>query len=187
MELRLDIRLRRGPRLAVRERVGVLWTYATPAFPRAEIEPCFAELNEAARALNLQMDIAEIITSARLEATLADIGSKKPGALLLTSGPSLDAMTVVMQFAVDRGMPTIIDFDWTFMSGTAPLMCYGPVYRELVRSAARSIDKILRGTRPGDVPIQPSRFELIVNQKTARTMGLSLHEKMLILAYKVIE
>ena len=69
-----------------------------------------------------------------------------------------------------------------------PLLAYGPVYRELVRSAAVSIDKILNGSRPGDLPIQlPSRFELIVNQKTAKAIGLSIPEAFLLRADRVIE
>ncbi len=97
-------------------------------------------------------------------------------------------MSVVMQFAVDKSLPTIVDFDWTRLAPPHPLLCYGPIYRELVQNAAASVDKILRGSSPGDLPIQrPSRFELIVSLKTAKAIGLDLPPTLLARADRVIE
>ena len=171
------------------KRVGILWTYVTPAFPKEEIEPGFAELNSAARSLNLELHIVEVANSDQIQAALAEIVEWNPGGLLLTTRFSIKARSVVGQFAVDKGLPTIADLDWTSIGQQPyPLLCYGAIYRELMQTAVASVDKILRGSRPGDLPIQrPSRFELIVSLKTAKAIGLDLPLSLLARADRVIE
>lgn len=171
------------------KRVGILWTYVIPAFPKEEIEPAYAELNSAARSLNLELHIVEVANSDQVQAALAEIDEWKPGGLLLTSFFTDKARSVVMQFAVDKGLPTIVDFDvWTRIAPLHPLLCYGPIYRELVQNAVASVDKILRGFSPGDLPIQrPRRFELIVSLKTAKAIGLDLPPVLVARADRVIE
>jgi len=171
------------------KRVGILWTYVIPAFPKEEIEPGYAELNSAARSLNLELHIVEVANSDQPQAALAEIDEWKPGGLLLTSYFSEKARSVVMQFAVDKGLPTIVDVDvWTRIAPPHPLLCYGPIFRELVQNAVASVDKILRGSSPGDLPIQrPRRFELIVNLKTAKAIGLDLPPVLVARADQVIE
>jgi putative ABC transport system substrate-binding protein len=171
------------------ERVAVVWTYVIPAFPKEEIEPCFADLNSAARSLGLKLRIVEVAKGEQVQTALAEVQEWKPGGLLLTSSITSDAMSVVAQFAVEKRLPTMIDFDWTpFLAPPHPLLGYGPVYRDLVRSAAASVDKILRGASPANVPIErPSRFELVVNQKTAKAIGLDLPAALIAQAATVIE
>ncbi len=171
------------------KRVGILWTYIIPAFPKEEIEPAYAELNSAARSLNLELHIVEVANSDQVLAALAEIDEWKPGGLLLTSSFTEKARSVVTQFAVDKGLPTIVDFDvWTRIAPPHPLLCYGPIYREIVQTAVASVDKILRGSNPGDLPIQrPRRFELIVNLKTAKAIGLDLPPVLVARADRVIE
>jgi putative tryptophan/tyrosine transport system substrate-binding protein len=171
------------------KRVGILWTYLIPAFPKEEIEPAKAELNSAARSLNLELHIVEVANSDQPQAALAEIDEWKPGGLLLTSFFSEKARSVVMQFAVGKGLPTIVDVDvWTRDAPPHPLLFYGPTNRELVQNAVASVDKILRGSSPGDLPIQrPRRFELIVNLKTAKAIGLELPPVLVARADRVIE
>ena len=170
------------------KRVGILWTYVIPAFPKEEIEPAYAELNSAARSLNLELHIVEVANSDQVKAALAEIEERNPEGLLLTSLLTGKAMSVVTQFAVDKGLPTIADFDWTRLAPPHPLLCYGPMYRELVQNAVASVDKILRGFSPGDLPIQrPRRFELIVSLKTAKAIGIDLPPMLLAQADRVIE
>jgi putative tryptophan/tyrosine transport system substrate-binding protein len=170
------------------ERVGILWTYVIPAFPKKEIEPCYADLNSAARLLSLELHIVEVANSDQVQVALAEIEEGKPGALLLTSYLTPKAMSVVAQFAIDKGLPTIVDFDWTLLAQPYPLLCYGPFHRELVRSAVDSVDKILRGSSPGDLPIQrPRRFDLIVSLKTAKAIGLDIPPVLLARADRVFE
>jgi putative ABC transport system substrate-binding protein len=170
------------------KRVGILWTYVVPAFPKEEIEPGYAELNSAARSLNLELHIVEAANSDQVQAALTEIKERNPDGLLLTSFFALKARSVVTQFAVDKGLPTIVDADWTRFAPPHPLLCYGPVIRELVQSAVASVDKILRGASPGDLPIQrPSRFELVVSLKTAKAIGLDLSPVLVAQADRVIE
>jgi putative ABC transport system substrate-binding protein len=171
------------------KRVGILWTYIIPAFPKEEIEPAYAELNSAARSLNLELHIVEVANSDQVQTALAEIDEWKPGGLLLTSSFTERARSVVTQFAVDKGLPTIVDVDvWTRIAPPHPLLCYGPIFRELVQNAAASVDKILRGSSPGDLPIQrPRRFELIVNLKTAKAIGLDLPHVLVARADRLIE
>jgi putative ABC transport system substrate-binding protein len=173
------------------ERVAVLWNYVVPAFPKEEIEPCYAELELGARTLGMKLHIVEVMNSNELQGVFAEVETAKPDALMLTSlWKSPAHLSVATQFAVDRGLPTIIDFDWAPFGGISPLplLSYGPVYEDLARRAAASADKILRGSNPGDVPIQnPDRFEMIVNLKTANAISLSLPERLLLSADKLNE
>src|SRR5258706_11809480 len=121
------------------KRVGILWTYVIPAFPKEEIEPDYAEVNSAARSLNLELHLVEVANSDKVAAALAEIDEWKPEGLLLTSFLNNKARSVVAQFSVDKGLPTIADFDWSFTQ-PYPLLCYGAIYRELVQNAVASVD-----------------------------------------------
>ena len=171
------------------KRVAALWSYVIPAFPKEEIEPAYAELNSAARSLNLELHIVEVANSDQPQAALAEIDEWKPGGLLLTSFFTGKAMSVATQFAVDKGLPTIVDLDaWIRIALPHPLLCYGPIFRELVQSAVASGDKILRGSRPGDLPIQfATKFVLVINLKTAKALGIKIPDSIMVQATKVIE
>jgi putative tryptophan/tyrosine transport system substrate-binding protein len=169
-------------------RVGILWTYVPPAFPKEEIEPGYAELESAARSLKLEPHIVEVADSDQVQSALEEIAAWKPDGLLLTSLLSSTAKSVVAQFAVDKGLSSIADFDWTPVASPQPLLCYGPLFRELVQSAAASVDKILRGFSPAELPIRrPGRFELVVNLKTAKAIGVDLSPTFLAQADRVVE
>ena len=119
----------------------------------------------------LELNIVEVANSNQLQAPLAEIDAGKPDSLLLTSlFGAPEALTVATRFAVDKHLPTIIDFDWApYGLSPLPLLSYGPVFRGLVLRAAATANKILRGAKAGDVPIQnPDRFEMVVNLKQLR-------------------
>jgi len=168
-------------------RISVLWTYVPPAFPQEEIEPCYAELRSAERLLGLKLRIVEIAKADQVPAALAEIDAERPEALLLTGGLSFKANSTIMQFAVSKRLPTITDLSWPNVE-PSPLLSYGPVYAELLRSALASVQKILKGARPGDLPIQqPARFEMVVNLKTAKAIGLTIPQELVSRADTVIE
>src|SRR5215472_865978 len=94
--------------------------------------------------------------------------------------------TSILTSALDAQVPTI--FSTRDFVAAGALMSYGPSYTERFRHAADYVDKILRGTKPGDLPVdQPTKFELVINLKTAKALGLDVPVKMLTAADEVIE
>ena len=124
------------------KRISVLWSYVPPTFPRAEIEPCYAELRNAERSLDLNVHIVEAEND-QVPVALAKIDGAMPDALLVTSGLALGQRSTLMQFAVRKRLPTITDGSWPATVELNPLLAYSPNVRELFRSAAASVDKIL--------------------------------------------
>jgi putative ABC transport system substrate-binding protein len=168
--------------------VSVLWTYVPPIYPMEEIEPCFAELTEGARLLGLKLNIVKIATAEELAGALTQVEAQAPDALLLTSQLSIKANSSMMEFAAKHRLATVTDVAWSTTVEPHPLMSYGPIFRELVRSAATFVDRILKGSEPGDLPIQqPTKIQLKVNLKTARALGITVPPALLARADEVIE
>jgi putative ABC transport system substrate-binding protein len=93
-------------------------------------------------------------------------------------------MTIVL--AAQHRLPAIYENKEFVQDGG--LISYGPDIPEMTRRAATFVDKILTGAKPGDLPIeQPTQFELVINLKTAKTLGLTIPDKMLTVADEVIE
>jgi len=92
----------------------------------------------------------------------------------------------IMTFALTARLPTIFySRDFLLAGG---LMSYGASYPALFRRTADVVDKILRGTKPGDIPVeQPTKFDLVINLTTAKALGLTIPESFLLRADEVIE
>ena len=91
-----------------------------------------------------------------------------------------------MTFALTARLPTIV-YSRDFVSFGA-LMSYGTSYPALFRRTADFVDKILRGTKPGDIPVeQPTKFELVINVTTAKALGITVPSNVLAIADEVIE
>ena len=87
---------------------------------------------------------------------------------------------------MSEGLPTILGYDDYVEAGG--LMSYGPNYADLFRRAAEMVDKILRGTKPGAIPVeQPIKFDLAININTATALGLTMPPKLLATANEVIK
>jgi len=92
-----------------------------------------------------------------------------------------------MAFALKRQIPTMTDTSGNVFAAGC-LMTYSASFLELARSGARSVDRILRGARPGDLPIElPTKFELLINLKTAKALRLTIPQSILVRADRVIE
>jgi putative tryptophan/tyrosine transport system substrate-binding protein len=93
-------------------RVSVLWSYVSPAFPKEEIEPCYAELRNAERALGVKVDIIETARSEQVPAALARIGEDQPDALQRATGLPVNLRATITHFAVEKRLPSITDLLW---------------------------------------------------------------------------
>ena len=94
--------------------------------------------------------------------------------------------TRIITLALDARLPTIWNTREFVQAGG--LMSYGPNFSDLFRRAAELVDKILRGTKPGDIPVeQPTKFELVINLTTAKALGLTVPPTLLVLADELIE
>lgn len=168
-------------------RIGVLWSYVPPAHPREEIEPGYREIREAARTLRVEVQIEEIARPEQLPAALERLRANATDALFITSGPGLwSEAERIMEFATRNRVISIADWPW--FEGLQPALIYSPTWRELTQLAVGYVDRILKGANPGGLPImRPSKFELIVNLKTARAIGLTVPQSLLLRAERVIE
>ena len=122
-----------------------------------------------------------------LESAFASLSKEPPDALVLVADPfTASQRGRIVEFVNSRRIPAVYDSgDFVDAGG---LMSYGPNIDAQFRRTAYFVDRIVKGARPGDLPIeQPTRFELFVNTKTAKTLGIKIPESIMILADKVIE
>jgi putative ABC transport system substrate-binding protein len=108
------------------------------------------------------------------------------GLIILPPSPIATNRALVNQLAVQHMVPVI--YGDGAQAAEGGLLSYGPVYRELYQRNAQYVDRILRGAKPGELPVQfPTKFELVVNLKTAKAMGLALPDGFLLRADELIE
>lgn len=167
------------PKLA---RVAVLWDPTSPGRPTQE------HFEGEARKLSLTVTLIEARHPDDIEPALARVARERPGALLVAlGGPLLMRIQQIVDFAALHRLPTI------FPGARLPvdaggLMSYGYDFRPLLRRGAWYVDRILRGTKPADLPVeQPTTVELVVNLKTATAIGLTIPRSLLQRADHIIE
>jgi putative ABC transport system substrate-binding protein len=171
------------------KKIGVLWGYAGAAFSREEVEPALRELRAAARTLGRELQIIEYVgpdNAFKAAARLCDEGAH---ALAIAGRASMGKhRDRVMGLMIDKRIPTIVDTQWPVTDDPYPLMAYGGRFDVLMRQAASYVDRILRGAKPGELPIQlPAKFELVVSLRTASLIGLALPAAFRLRADRVIE
>jgi putative ABC transport system substrate-binding protein len=145
------------------------------------------ELRAAAPKLGLELLSVEARNPGDFEPAFAMIVNGKAGAVLATNDPFHQRnITTIIEALNRRGVPGIFQTRENVVAGG--LMSYGASFTGLFRQGAAYVHKILLGTRPEDLPVQqPERFELVVNLKTAKALGVSLSESFLLRADEVIE
>lgn len=145
-----------------------------------------ADVQAAARALGIEFVTAEIRPGADIAPAFESVKDRAE-ALYVCNDPFLNAnATVINTLAIAMRLPTIFNFRENVEAGG--LISYGANVPELFRRAADDVDKILRGTKPGDIPVeQPTRFELVFNLKTARALNINIPPTLLARADVVIE
>ena len=160
---------------------GVVWT---PSFAANHAD--FAEMQQAAASLNLTLGSFEVTRPADFDPVFREAASRTSGVAVL-SGPLIFANREPVTAAAARHKVPAIYYDAEYAE-SGGLLAYGPSLVGLHRSAAVFVDKILKGEKPADIPVeQPTRFSLVVNMKTAKAIGLAIPPAVLVRADQVIE
>jgi ABC-type uncharacterized transport system substrate-binding protein len=152
--------------------------------PAAVLE--MSEVQAAARKLGLEVEILEIRRAEDIAPAFESLRDRAD-ALYIGADSLVGANRIrINTLTLGARLPTIYNSrEYVELGG---LLSYGPSYPDLFRRAAEFVDKILRGAKPGDIPVeQPTKFELIVNQTTAKALGLKIPEAFLLRADEVIE
>ena len=162
--------------------VAVVWNAANPANARS-----WREVQEAGRVLGIKLQSREVRGPSDFERILAEMARERPDALLLIGDRlTLQHGAEIVDFATQKRIPSMLDRAYLETAGA--LMSYGAEEEELWRRAADLADKILKGAKPADLPIeQPTKFKLVINLKTAKTLGLTIPPSLLLRADQVIE
>jgi ABC-type uncharacterized transport system substrate-binding protein len=163
-------------------RVAVLWDPQSPGSV-----PQWQESQLPARELGLQLYSMQVSHVDNYEAAFKAAVEARNTALWVTLNPLANSnQTKIADLAINHGLPSICaraDF-----SENGCMMAYGPGYGIEGRDGARYVDKILKGTRPADIPVeQPMKFELVINLQTATKLGLTIPPSVLFQADKIIQ
>lgn len=145
------------------------------------------ELHFAAAKLGMQLTVAEIRTGEDLPAAFAALAKARAQAVLVPQSPLVTTTRgAVIDLAAKHRLPAIYETDTYVPAGG--LMSYGPSLTQMYRRAAYFVDRILKGAKPADLPIeQPSKFDLAINLKAAAALGLQIPRTLLLRADRVIE
>lgn len=144
------------------------------------------ETQLAANSLNLNLQVFKVNNAGELKNAFVLMKKNQAGALLVNHDPTLTAQrSYIIRLVEEARLPAIyIESLWEQSGG---LMVYGPNLSNQFRRAATYIDKILKGAKPGDLPVeQPTKFELVINLKTAKEIGLTVPPQVLARADRVI-
>ena len=162
-------------------RVAVLINPVDPETPSM-----VGAVKSAARARRVHLDLLEIRDPARLGDAVSDAKKTGAGALLVLGSPSFyRLLSPLADLTAKHRLPTVSG--WREYPDAGGLASYGTNLPEMFQRAAGLVDRILRGTKPADLPIeQPTKFELVVNLKTAKALGLTIPQSILLRADEVI-
>ena len=144
------------------------------------------EAREAARALAMELQVLEVRQRNDLASAFAALTAWRAGAVLALSGPTMgNALAHLAQLAAEHRVPAMfIRKEFVEMGG---LLAYGPSWADNYRRVATYVDKILKGAKPADLPVeQPTKYELVINLKTAQALGLTIPPTFLFQADEVI-
>ena len=177
---RLELLKEAVPKLA---RVAVLYDPATPASVREVKEV----LPVAARALGLTIQPWEVRDADDFEKVFAALNKERPDGLYVPGGPLMSANEKrIVGFALKSRLPSMYSSREAVDAGG--LMSYGADLADSYRRVAYYVDRILKGAKPADLPVeQPTKFELVINLKTAKQIGLTIPPEVLARADKVIK
>jgi putative ABC transport system substrate-binding protein len=163
-------------------RVAVLWNGANPGAIRT-----WQETQEAAKTLGMHVHALDVRQLAEVDAAIATASRERAGAFVVIQDPfTVFNRSRIVQIVQRSRLPAVYGSnDFAEVGG---LISYGANIIHLFYRAAGFVDRILKGARAGDLPVeQPTKFELVINMKTARALGLTIQRSLLLRADQVIE
>ena len=166
-------------------RVAVLWRPGN-VVERTE-NSMLKGADVAARALGVRLQVVEARGPADIDRAFSDMTSARAGALTVFPNPMFTSeRRRLVDLAAKNRLPAV--YPWREFVDTGGLMAYGPNLADLFRRAATYVDKILKGAKPADLPVeQPTKFELVINLKTAKALGLEVPPLLIAQADELIE
>jgi putative tryptophan/tyrosine transport system substrate-binding protein len=150
-------------------------------------QPLLYNLTGAAQALGLQLHIVEVRHADELDTAFTAMTQEGADALLVAAAPTLSGNLRgrIVDLAATHQLPAM--YQWKTYVDAGGLMSYGPSLPDMWRRAAIYVDKIVKGAKPGDLPVeQPIKFALVINLKTAQALGLTMPPSLLLQADEVI-
>jgi putative ABC transport system substrate-binding protein len=161
-------------------RVAALWD---PTTGKSQVQLT----EKAARALDIQVQILEVRDGSDLDKAFLAAQRERAEALNVFSSPFLASLyRDIIELAAQHRLPAI--YQWKEHAQAGGLVSYGPGLADLWRQAATIVAKILRGAKPADLPVeQPTRFEFVLNAKTAKSLNLPIPAATLLRADELIE
>jgi putative ABC transport system substrate-binding protein len=142
---------------------------------------------QAVAPIGMELSAIGVRNADEVEDAIAALGREPNGGLIVTaSGFGANHSQMIATLAARHRVPAVYPFRYFARAGG--LICYGPNYPDQYRRAAGYVDRILKGEKPADLPVQaPTKYELVINLKTARTLGLTVPDSLLARADEVIE
>ena len=169
-------------------RLGVLLDYLPPVVEAVETDLVLAEMRKGAAAFGITLRVWKIQSAEEVNRALAALARERVDALFGTNGPFLtNNAPQIIDFALKQRLPTMTDVAGPlFYQGC--LMAYSTNFVDLVQRTSYFVDRILRRAKPADLPIQrPAKFDLVINMKTAKALGLTVPRSLLARADRLIE
>ncbi len=158
---------------------------ANPEHPGSQLERTYSE--EAARRLGLNIEFFGTSTQDQLDSAFGKMDKNPPQAIsLFADGFAIQYRQRIIDFGMSHRAPVISG--WSVFAKSGAICTYGPRLSESYRRLASYVDRVLKGARPSDLPIeQPTKFEMVVNMKTAKALGLTVPSSIIVSADEVIE
>jgi putative ABC transport system substrate-binding protein len=158
---------------------------ANSEHPGAHLEQAYSE--DVGRRLGLTIQYFPTPTSDELSRAFAVMSAQPPQAIsVFADGFAVQNRKSIIDFAMNHGAPVVSG--WRVFAQSGALCTYGPQLADSYRQLAGYVDRILKGAKPADLPIeQPTKFETVINLRTAKTLGLAIPPLLLVSADQVIE
>jgi putative tryptophan/tyrosine transport system substrate-binding protein len=146
----------------------------------------FGAVRSVAQSLGIELTPVNVRDTKEIERTVADFARAGNGGLIVTPGGAAARRGLIISLAARYNLPSVYPYRYWAVDGG--LVSYGPNTNDPLRRAAVYVDRILKGEKPADMPVQaPTKFELVVNLKTAKALGITISQSVLARADEVIE